>query len=168
MPRAISGYIPMPGNSDDWPRLPDEMVSALPEHEQLLIRQHEEETIAASKMQLSDICLNCRVKPQFAKTYRVLRRDLGTTLDAMRAQIAQPNSDISDAYGVALIRSTDAIVSHKLDLMRRQFFVRWGESVRNWAGEEGGKLDKSGCCILFLLFGAGIGFTGWLVFSLTA
>ena len=152
----------MTDNSDGWPRLPDDVVSALPEHEQILIRRHEEETIAASKMQLADICANCHIKPQFAKTFRVLRRDLRNTLNDARANLAQPNSGFSDAFGVALIRSTDEIVSHKLDLMGRHFFMRWGELVENWAGEEGSTLDGAGCCVFLAVAASGLGLGAWL------
>lgn len=143
----------------EWPRLADHLVAAMPANEQMLIRQHEEETIAASKMQLADVCNNCHVKPQFAKTYRVLRRDLRQMLDRSRRQAAQPTFEFSDAFQAALIRSTDEIVSHKLRLMANHFYVRWGESIENWAGKEGSAIDKSGCCVFLLITGSCISAT---------
>ena len=142
--------------TDGWPRLSDDLVAALPEHEQALIRQHEEETIAGSKMQLADICENCHIKPQFAKTYRVLRRDLRQTQQQARARMARPHPTFLDAFGGALIRSTDAIVSYKLQLMANHFLLRWGEPIENWAGEEGSAIDRTGCCVFLLVAGSAI------------
>ena len=138
---------------DGWPRLPSDLLIGLSETERATIRQHEEETIAGNKMQLADICENCHIKPQFAKTYRVLRRDLREMLAQLRAKLNLPASDSSDGYGIALLRSTDEIISHKLRLMAQHFHIRWGEPIENWAGKEGSAIDKSGCVILL----AGIG-----------
>ena len=150
--------------ADGWPRLPDDLLAALPEHERALVRQHEEATIAGSRMQLDDICSNCHVRPQFAKTYRALRRDLRESLQKARAQAAQPHLMFSDAYLGAIIRSTDAIVSHKLDLMAQHVFLRWGEPIETWAGEEGSTLDRAGCSLLFLL--SVPAFAGVIVFGI--
>lgn len=153
---SASSTVPNPPR-DGWPRLSDEVLAALPEHEQLIIRQHEEETIAGSKMQLADICTNCHIKPQFAKTYRVLRRDLRAELEKSRAAMARPNQRFSDAFGMAMIRSTDAIVSYKLSRMAGHFQMSWGEPIENWAGKEGSAMDKAGCvvAIVMLSFAAG-------------
>ena len=141
---------------DGWPRLPDEVVSGLLEHEQLLIRQHEEETIAASKMQLADICENCHIKPQFAKTYRVLRRDLREMLEQGRARLSQPHPELTDAFCMAMLRSTEAIIKEKLLRMGRRFQLNWDESIENWAGKEGSALDKSGCLVVLAVIGSAL------------
>jgi hypothetical protein len=147
----------MADRSDGWPRLGDSIVGALLDHEKLLFRQHEEETIAASKLQLADICNNCHRCSQFAKTYRVLRRDLRETLEKARANLAKPSQQFSDVYGASLLNSTDAIVRHKLALMARHFYFRWGEPIENWAGKEGSALDRAGCSVLLLVAGACLG-----------
>lgn len=146
----------MSEDNDGWPRLPTGLLSSLPEEEQLLIRQHEEETIAASKMQLADICDNCHIKPQFAKTYRVLRRDLRETLERGRARQTEPQPELSDGFGAALLRSTDAIISYKLQLMARHFYLRWGEPVENWAGKEGSAIDRAGCAVVLAVLGSSV------------
>jgi hypothetical protein len=143
-------------NPDQWPRLPTDLLAALPTDEQFLIRQHEEEMIAGSKMQLADICENCHSKSQFAKTYRTLRRDLRETLAKARLSLLDKGNPHSDTYGAAMIRSTDAIISHKLPLMSDRFRYRWAESIENWAGKEGSYLDKSGCCVILVLISSGI------------
>jgi len=142
------------------------MLSALPEREQLLIRQHEEETIAVSKMQLADICDNCDIKPQFAKTYRALRRDLRDVLQKGRATLSQPHLEQSDGYGAALLRSTDAIISYKLELIAQHFSLRWGEPIENWAGKEGSAIDRAGCVVVFAAIGSGVSALFALLFSL--
>jgi hypothetical protein len=152
--------------SDGWPRLDDRIVAALAEHEQLLIRQHEEELIAASKLQLADICNNCHTRPQFAKTYRVLRRDLRDTLEKARANLAKPSQQFSDAFGAAMINSTDAIVRHKLNLMAQHFLIRWGEPIENWAGKEGSALDRAGCSVLLVIAGSVSGSVFSLLYTL--
>ncbi len=156
----------MTEDHDGWPRLTAELLSALPEHEQLLIQQHEEETIAVSKMQLADVCDNCHIKPQFAKTYRVLRRDLRDMLHKLRASLSQPQPELSDGYGVALLRSTDAIISYKLQLMAQHFYLRWGEPIENWAGREGSAIDKAGCVVVLAVVGSGLSALCTLLFAL--
>ena len=156
----------MTEDHDGWPRLTPKLLSALPEHEQLLIRQHEEETIAGSKMQLAVICDNCHFKLQFTKTYRVLRRDLRHTLQKLRATLNQAPPELSDGYVVALLRSTDAIVSYKLQLMARHFYLRWGEPLENWAGKEGSALDKSGCLVVLAVIDSGLSALCAMLFAL--
>jgi hypothetical protein len=156
----------MTEDHDGWPRLTAELLSALPEHEQLLIRQHEEETIAVSKMQLADICENCHSKPQFAKTYRVLRRDLRDILQKVRARLSQPHPELSDGYAVALLRSTDAIISYKLELMAQHFYLTWGEPIENWAGREGSVIDRAGCVVVLTVIGSGVSALSALLFAL--
>ena len=146
----------MVDRSDGWPRLDESVFAAMPEDEQAIIRRHEEEMIAASKLQLADICDNCHIKPQFAKTYRVLRRDRRKMLEKGRARLAQPDPELSDAFGGAMIRSTDAIVSYKLRLMASHFYARWGEPIEDWAGKEGSAIDKAGCCVFFLVAGPAV------------
>ncbi len=157
MKLLVEQRLPMIDRSDGWPRLDDNIVVALPEHEQVLLRRNEEETIAASKLQLADICNNCNICPQFAKTYRVLRQDLRDSLEKARANLAKPNSQFSDAFGAALINSTDVIVRYKLELMARFFRVRWGEPIENWAGQEGSAVDRAGCSILLLAAASFVG-----------
>lgn len=142
---------------DGWPRLPPDLLCALPVREQVMIRQHEEETIAASRMQLDDICDNCHSKPQFAKTYRVLRRDLRDTLQRLRVASSHPHPDLSDACMAAVLRSSDAILSYKLQLMAIHFFQRWGEPIDVWAGEEGSAIDRAGCVVAIAVIGSGLG-----------
>jgi hypothetical protein len=142
---------------DGWPRLSPELTSSLPEHEQLLLRQHEEETIAANKMQLEDLLKNCNIQPQFAKTYRVLRRDLRQMLEKGRDRLRQPQPGVSDGFGMALVLSTDAIISYKLRCMEEHFWVRWGEPIERWAGPEGSAMDKAGCVVVIATAIAGAG-----------
>ena len=141
-------------DTDGWPRLSEELVNALPMEERSLIRQHEDEMIAANAMAVDDIIENCHVKPQFAKTYRVLRRDKRETLEKLRSGLAQPHAEYSDAYRMALLRSADAILDYKLSLMSQHFFLRWGEPVENWAGTEGSVFDRGGCLVVLSLLGS--------------
>ena len=90
----------MTEHGDGWPRLTPELVASLPEHEQLLIREHEEETIAVSKAQLAEICSDCHIRPQFAKTYRVLRRDLRDMLENVFTQMIVKKYGTADNFDV--------------------------------------------------------------------
>ena len=154
----------MDGSTASWPRLSGEIIDALSAPEQEFVRQHEEELIAGNKLAVDDIIYNCHMKPQFAKTYRVLRRDKRQLLDKIRAGLAQPHSKFSDTCGMAMLRSTDAILSYKLSLMENHFWIRWNESIENWAGEEGGFHDRAGCLVFIVAIGIGaISTIGWLI-----
>lgn len=136
--------------NEAWPRLPESIINALPEHERELIRQHVEEMIVGNSLQTDDLVRHCNNKFQFAKTYRVLRRDKRNTLDMMRKKMAKPNPAYSDSYGVAMMRSIDDILDYKLERIARYFEVRWGESIENYAGKEGAVIDRVGCCVAFV------------------
>ena len=155
------------GGSDGWPRLHNSIVGALPGHEQLLIRQHEEELIAASKLQLADICNNCHIRAHFAETYRVLHRDLGESLQQARAGLANPSQQFSDAFGAAMINSTDSVIRHKLNLMARHFFTRWGQPIDDSDERHGSPLDKAGCCMFLLIAGSALGSVMFILLTLT-
>jgi len=140
-----------------WPRLPDDFLAPLSEQERALIRRHEDELIAGNLLQLQDLFRNCNVKPQFAKTYRVLRRDMRETLEKMRLASFKPHPAYSDLYLAALLRTTDRILSYKLIEMDYWFHRRWGEPIENWAGQEGDAFDRSGCVLLIAAGSAAIG-----------
>jgi len=141
-------------NTDGWPRLDDEIVAAMPRHEQQIIRQHEAETIAASKLQLADICTNCHDRAQFGKTYRVLQRDLQETLRKVRINLGKLGQQHSDVFNAALLNSTDTIVSYKLNLMAQHFSTRWGEPIEKWAGKKNSGTGSSGCSVVLIVAGA--------------
>ncbi|MCR9296251.1 MAG: hypothetical protein NXI32_26360 [bacterium] len=144
-------------NSDaDWPRMPDEQIQVLTEAEQTLLRLHEEEMIAGNAKELNDLITNCRSKLQFAKTYRVLRRDKRNLLAKLRQK---QDVDLINGftYYDALIRSTDRILSFKLERMSAYFKYCWGEPIDAWAGEEHSAIDQVGCMIWFLGLGVAVG-----------
>jgi hypothetical protein len=136
-------------NPDGWPRLDEDIVAAMPRHEQQIIRQHEAETIAASKLQLADICTNCHNRAQFGKTYRVLQRDLQDTLHKVRINLGKLRQPHSDVFTAGLLDSTDRIVSYKLNLMAQHFSARWGEPIESWAEK-----NSSGCSVVLVVAGA--------------
>ena len=132
---------------DGWPRLNQNYIDSMSPMEQALFRQSEEETIAGSKLQLADLCDNCHIRPQYAKTYLIYKKELEKLLHELRAQMDNPNKEISDLALGALISSTDAIVNRKIQLAALHFSTRWGEPIENW-------LPKGlGCLVgIFLLF----------------
>jgi len=124
-------------------------LAAFSPEEQGFLRRAERDIIVPSKNQLEELNAGCQSKPQYAKTYRVLRRDKRTTLDSMNQEETSPLHQ-------AMMRMYDRVISYKLDRMATFFRRRWNDDIESWAGVEGGKLDKSGCVVLvagFLLAG---------------
>ena len=135
-----------------WPRMTEAELSVFSPEEQAVLRQAENDIIVPSKLQLEDLNTNCDIKPQYAKTYRVLRRDKRKTLEKMRAQLNAVQSSESDAFLLATMRIYDQVISHKLELMAAFFRRRWDDDIESWAGKEGSGLDRSGCILVVLGF----------------
>ncbi len=139
-----------------WPQLPDDLLRTLSEDECVSIRAHEEEMIAGNAMALDDILMNCTNKMQFAKTYRVLRRDKREMLAKLRAKTQTPDQNVSDVYMMAMTRSTDEILAYKLRRLASHFQNVWSEPIENWAGAEGASVDRAGCMLWLMIFGASV------------
>lgn len=130
-----------------WPTLSEAKLSSLIQEERDLIQSSQAELVNGTTAQLNEINLGCTSKPQYAKTYRTLRRDKRQMLDAWRAKSAAAGSP---PMMQLMIEMHDHIFDKKLMLMKLHFQCIWREDIDVWAGEEGGTLDKSGCLIVVI------------------
>lgn len=139
----------------EWPTLDEKELQAIPEREKAQFMAWAQEVIEGNKLQLEDLNRNCHSAPQYAKTYRVLRRDKRKTLDSLRSQINQKSAGLSDGFVLGVMTLYDRVISRKLDLMRDHFSRKWNSGIETWAGKEGNFLDRTGCLIVL-----GVLFTG--------
>jgi hypothetical protein len=131
-----------------WPTLSEEELSVFSLEERAILEHEQLELIEGNKKQLEEINASCRIRPQYAKTYRVLRRGKRETLEEMRANLDKSNPGTSDAFNQAMIRSFDRIILYKHSQMALFFKATWGEDIENWSGKEGIFFDRAGCAIL--------------------
>ena len=147
-------------SSGEWPMLTTAELATFSSAEQDLLEAFEAQAIQTSKMELADLNTNCQIRPQYAKTYRVLRRDGTRTLLKMRGVLNEgPTNGMSDVFNLALLRIYDRVISRKLVFMAAHFRATWHEDIENWAGKEGSFIDRSGCLLQLISVGAiaGIG-----------
>lgn len=135
----------------DWPTLSEAELAIFSGEMRQYLENEQKHVIVANRMTLQDILENCKSRPQFAKTFRLLRRDKRRTLEKWRGDLNRT----MDATGQALILATmqmyDRVISYKLGEMATFFHSRWGEDIEAWAGKELGLMDRIGC-LLFLVF----------------
>jgi len=157
----LRGSTPNKTTPVGWPTLSAEELAVLSSEERAILEQAQLELILDSKKQLEEIIGTCRIRPQFAKTYRVLRRSKRETLQKMRANLDRSNTGTSDAFNQAMVRNFDRIISYKHSQMALFFKATWGEDIENWSGKEGSFWDRAGCAILLSSVAAVI-FVGYL------
>jgi hypothetical protein len=135
----------------------DEELQALDESTKERLLAIQEELIQLNSIQLNDLIRNCNIRPQFAKTYRVLRRDRRDTLAKLRsiANNASPNS-FEERVTWGQLGIYDNVISYKLERIASHFSSTWGEDIEEWAGPEGSLADRSGCLVLLCYGGAGV------------
>lgn len=121
---------------DGWPRLPQDVLETLAETEAARLRETEEELIASSKPELAALLANAHAKQAYDDAYDRLRDELSRLRLARQATPIQSTGAFSEAYEQALIRSSEAIVSFKLDFVTRYVWARWpGQETSEDRGE---------------------------------
>lgn len=156
---SISKKTPPPG----WPTLNEEELSVFTVEERAFLEHAQLQLIEDSKKELDEINSTCTIRPQYAKTYRVLRRSKRETLEKMRCNISKSRPGTSQAFEEAMIRTFDRIISHKHSQMALFFKGKWGEDIENWAGKEGSFPDRAGC--IFFLGSVAIVLAFFLLFA---
>ena len=114
--------------ADRWPRLPQPVLEPLPEHEAIVLRQTEEDSIAAAKDDVARLCGNRSSRVQFDKEYVTVRNQLSQIRGMRHSALAHTAAGYSRQYQDALSQLSEAIISRKLDLMARHSWNRWPES----------------------------------------
>ncbi len=133
-----------------WPKFTAQELSMLSPEERAYVQKGEQELIQGNAMQLDDIESNCDDCAQFAKTYRVLRRDKRQTLEKLRADLNNQTPGASEPYRLLMLQLYDRVISYKLESMARFFQFKWNDDIETWAGKENGILDRGGCLLLIV------------------
>ena len=126
----------------DWPTLSEAELSIFTADLRKFLIEEQHHVIIGNRMALEDILQNCDSRPQFAKTFALLRQDLRRQLKKYRSDLSSTSDPMGQVFMLANIRMCDRVISHKLELMRAFFFNKWGENIEDWAGEEHGLLDR--------------------------
>lgn len=164
--------------TNSWPTFSDDELSGLSPEVRTFVEADRRQMIQVTTDQLNEINLGCRSKPQYAKTYRALRRDQRASIEKMRAkheslvrqiEAARANGSLTpeDEPAVAMmgatLRMNERILSSKLTAMESHFLATWGERIENWSGKEGDAIDKSGCLVFVAAaIAVGVGAYRWL------
>jgi hypothetical protein len=134
-------------SDDGWPRLSEQDLALFTDEARAFIRAREQELIRDSRQELDEIYSTCRIRPQYAKTYRVLRRSKRETLEKMRVNLR--SWPMPEEAKSILLRVFEQVISYKHAQMAAFFRIKWGEDIENWAGKEGSALDRAGCLVMF-------------------
>jgi len=120
------------------------------------LQEFESRVTRGEQRQYLDLVRNCTNKFQFAKTYRVYRKDLEKTEAMMRERIARGDlgPGIAPAVAEEMIRIGRDAVSGKLETCESYFIMKWGEPITNYAGTGRGCMGMLFAGLLILVAAA--------------
>lgn len=116
------------------------MANFTPEQQQFL-EQFRRTAFEGENAQCMDLILNCHNKFQFAKTYRVYRRDLARTNQQIRDRISRGDlgPGVTTEVAEEMIRIGTQAVQEKMKRCADHFLHTWGEPITNYAGTGTGR-----------------------------
>jgi hypothetical protein len=131
--------------TDDWPRLPVEVLSRVIPEERSLIEMEQEDLIRKSQLQVNQINFEMPRfgKGPYGKQYRLLKQDAAKLLRQIESTLA---GKVSQELKRAFVRMYDQILSHKLQVMAKFFREHWNDDIKNWEHWSG--IGKMGCLIV--------------------
>jgi len=111
------------------------MANFTPEQQQFL-EQFRRTAFEAENAQCMDLILNCHNKFQFAKTYRVYRRDLARANEQIRDRVSRGDlgPGVTPEVAEEMIRIGTQAVEEKMKRCADHFLHTWGEPITNYAG----------------------------------